>query len=284
MSESNAKFGTLYIVATPIGNLSDLSERAKSTFESVDFIAAEDTRVSIKLLNHLGIKKQLISYYEHNLLQRGELILNRITAGESCALCSDAGTPAISDPGEVIVKQAHALGIKVVPIPGACAAITALCASGQVTGSFVFEGFLPTNRRTKKQRLTQLQTEHRTVILYESPHKLLTTLKDLCDFLGTQRSITICRELTKIYEEICITTTGDAFNLYSEKKPKGEFVIIIAAQEESRSNEEEYTVQQAAMIAGEFIKSGDSASNAAKKAAKKTGLPKSEIYKMMQNL
>ncbi len=281
MSESNNNFGTLYIVATPIGNLSDFTLRAKQVFTEVDFIAAEDTRVTVKLLNHLGIKKQLISYYEHNLKQRGEVILNRIINGESCALCSDAGTPAISDPGELIVKQAHELGIKVVPIPGACAAITALCASGQVTGSFVFLGFLPTNRRIKKQRLAQLKAEEKTVILYESPHKLLTTLKDLCEFLGEDRSITICRELTKIYEEIFVTTTGNALNIYTEKKPKGEFVIIISALE-NIPQETEYTLQQAAELALSYINNNESTSSAAKKAAAETGFPKSDIYKLIQ--
>ena len=167
--------GTLYIVATPIGNLSDLTPRAAQTFEQVDFIAAEDTRVTLKLLNHLGIKKPMVSYYEHNLKERGDQILARIEAGESCALCSDAGMPAVSDPGELIVKDAHARGIRVVPVPAASAAVTALCVSGQVTGRWVFEGFLPTNRRQKKERLDALQNEERTVIFYEALHKLTTT-------------------------------------------------------------------------------------------------------------
>ena len=172
---------TLYIVATPIGNLGDLTPRAAKTFEEVDFIAAEDTRVTLKLLNHLGIKKPLVSYYEHNLKERGEYILNRIAAGENCALCSDAGMPAVSDPGEVIVRDAHARGIPVCPVPAASAAVTALCVSGQVTGRFVFEGFLPTNRRQKKDRLDQLKDEQRTMIFYEAPHKLPTTLRDFLE-------------------------------------------------------------------------------------------------------
>ena len=202
--------GTLYIVATPIGNLGDLTPRAAETFAKADFIAAEDTRVTLKLLNHLGLKKPMVSYYEHNLKERGGYILDRIEAGESCALCSDAGMPAVSDPGEVIVRDAHARGIPVVPVPAASAAVTALCVSGQPTGRFVFEGFLPTNRRQKKERLAALQNEERTVIFYEAPHKLPTTLQDLEQAFGPERSLTICRELTKLHEEIRVTTVGDA--------------------------------------------------------------------------
>ncbi|MEG2286323.1 MAG: 16S rRNA (cytidine(1402)-2'-O)-methyltransferase, partial [Ruthenibacterium sp.] len=171
--------GTLYIVATPIGNLSDMTPRAASTFAKADFIAAEDTRVTRKLMNYLELKKPMVSYYEHNLQERGAYILDRIAAGETCALCSDAGMPAISDPGEIIVRDAHARGIRVVPVPAASAAVTALAVSGQNTGRFVFEGFLPTNRRQKKERLAVLQAEQRTVIFYEAPHKLTTTLQDL---------------------------------------------------------------------------------------------------------
>ena len=200
--------GILYLVATPIGNLDDMTPRAAATFASADFIAAEDTRVTLKLLNHLGLKKPMVSYYEHNLKERGERILARIEAGETCALCSDAGMPAISDPGEIIVRDAHARGIRVVPVPGASAADTALIASGQCTGRFVFEGFLPTNRRQKKERLAALQAEQRTVIFYEAPHKLPTTLADLEEAFGPDRPLTVCRELTKLHEEIRKTTIG----------------------------------------------------------------------------
>lgn len=185
--------GTLYIVATPIGNLEDMTPRAAATFGSVDFIAAEDTRVTLKLLNHLGLKKPLVSYYEHNLKERGRYILDRIQAGESCALCSDAGMPAISDPGEVIVTDALAEGIKVVPVPAASACVTALAVSGQPTGRFVFEGFLPTNLRQRKERLEQLKGEERTVIFYEAPHKLRMTLGHLLAAFGPGRSITLAR-------------------------------------------------------------------------------------------
>ncbi len=282
MSEKSTKYGTLYIVATPIGNLSDLTKRAAETFEKADFIAAEDTRVTSKLLNYLGLKKPSVSYYEHNLKQRGEYILNRIMQGESCALCSDAGTPAISDPGEVIVRDAHELGIKVEPIPGACAAITALCASGQVTGTFVFEGFLPTNKRQKKARISALEHEKKTIIFYEAPHKLLTTLNDLCSALGNERSITVCRELTKLHEEIFVTTLGKAREIYTEKSPKGEFVLIMSGAQDEALEENEFTLQDATDLALNYINNGDSLSMAAKKAANETGFAKNEIYKQCQ--
>ena len=193
--------GTLYIVATPIGNLDDMPPRVAATFGAADFIAAEDTRVTMKLLNFLGLKKPMVSYYEH-ALQKGEAILQRIEAGESCALCSDAGMPCVSDPGEVIVRDALARGIKVVPVPAASACVTALAVSGQDTSRWVFEGFLPVNRKQKKERLADLLHEKRTVIFYEAPHKLRTTLDDLTAAFGPERSITLCRELTKLHEEV----------------------------------------------------------------------------------
>ena len=187
--------GTLYIVATPIGNLDDMPPRVAATFGAADFIAAEDTRVTMKLLNFLGLKKPMVSYYEH-ALQKGEGILRRIEAGENCALCSDAGMPCVSDPGEVIVRDALARGIKVVPVPAASACVTALAVSGQDTSRWVFEGFLPVNKKQKRERLAELQGEKRTVIFYEAPHKLRTTLDDLTTAFGPERSITLCRELT----------------------------------------------------------------------------------------
>lgn len=271
--------GILYIVATPIGNLSDLTPRAAQTFADVDFIAAEDTRVSVKLLNHLGLKKPMVSYYEHNLDERGDYILGRIAAGESCALCSDAGTPAVSDPGEVIVRDAHARGIRVVPIPAASAAVTALCVSGQITGRFVFEGFLPTNRRQKKERLAALQAEQRTVIFYEAPHKLCTTLQDLCEAFGEARSVTLCRELTKLHEEIRVTTLGGLRAHYAapDIAPRGEFVLVMAGAQPPQP--QAVTLEDAAAMAKQFQQDGDSPSVAAKKAAAKSGFSKSEIYK-----
>ncbi len=282
MQKQESLSGTLYIVATPIGNLSDLTLRASKILEQVDFIAAEDTRVTAKLLNYLNIKKPVVSYYEHNLKQKGEYILNRIKNGESCALCSDAGTPAISDPGEIIVKDAHEMGIKVEPIPGACAAIAALCSSGQVTSAFVFEGFLPTNKRQKKQRINALLTEQRTIILYEAPHKLLTTLTDLCKEMGEDRAITICRELTKLHEEIFVTTLGKALQLYTSKAPRGEFVIVVSGAETVFEQEPQFTLSDAVDIALAYMNENESASTACKKAALQTGFLKSEIYKQCQ--
>ena len=269
--------GILYIVATPIGNLSDLTPRAAATFESADFIAAEDTRVTVKLLNHLGLKKPMISYYEHNLKERGGAILDRVAAGESCALCSDAGMPAISDPGEELVRDAHARGIRVVPIPAASAAVTALCVSGQITGRFVFEGFLATNRRQKKERLAALQGEERTIIFYEAPHKLLTTLQDLEQAFGAQRSLTLCRELTKLHEEIRVTTVGEACVYYRENAPRGEFVLVMAGAQPVEKTE--MSLQEAVALAQSYMEDGDSAPTAAKKAAAASPFSKSEIYK-----
>lgn len=273
---SNA--GTLYVVATPLGNLSDLTPRAAETFRSVDFIAAEDTRVTLKLLNHLDVKKPMVSYYEHNLTQRGDYVLDRIEAGESCALCSDAGMPAISDPGELLVRDAHRRGLRVVPVPAASAAVTALSVSGQATGRFVFEGFLPTNRRQKKERLTALQGETRTILFYEAPHKLLTTLADLCAAFGEERSLSICRELTKLHEEVRVTTLGEARAYYEANAPRGEFVLVMAGAQPAQA--EEMTLEDAVALAQRFLEQGDALSFAAKKAAAQSGLPKSDIYKL----
>ncbi|MEG0092401.1 MAG: 16S rRNA (cytidine(1402)-2'-O)-methyltransferase, partial [Oscillospiraceae bacterium] len=214
--------------ATPIGNLSDLTPRMKQVFETVDFIAAEDTRVTVKLLNHFGIKKPMISYYEHNIKDRGDYIIDRIVSGESCAVCSDAGTPCISDPGEVLVAQAHERGVRTVPISGPSAVITALCVSGQSTGRFCFEGFLSTSKKQRTEHLKSLEKETRTMVFYEAPHKLLNTLKDFVSYFGQDRKLTLARELTKLHEEIKLTTTGQALDFYSENSPKGEFVLVLA--------------------------------------------------------
>ena len=257
--------GTLYIVATPIGNLEDMPPRVAATFGAADFIAAEDTRVTMKLLNYLGLKKPMVSYYEH-ALQKGEAILQRIEAGESCALCSDAGMPCVSDPGEVIVRDALARGIKVVPIPAASACVTALAVSGQDTSRWVFEGFLPVNRKQKKERLAELLQEKRTVIFYEAPHKLRTTLDDLTAAFGAERSITLCRELTKLHEEIWKTTLGEAQTHYAENDPRGEYVLVMAGAPAAEV-EEELTLEQAAQRALELTRNGYAASAAAKAAA-----------------
>lgn len=274
--------GTLYVVSTPLGNLNDLTPRAAATFGAVDFIAAEDTRVTVKLLNHLGLKKPMVSYYEHNAAQRGELILARIAAGESCALCSDAGVPAISDPGEALVVEAHAMGLQVVPVPGASAAVTALCVSGQSTARFVFEGFLPQNRRQRGERLAALQGEERTILLYEAPHKLPRTLQDLQEAFGPQRPLTVCREMTKLHEEIWVTTVGEACQKYVEVAPRGEFVLVLAGAPPQTAEETQMTLEDAAALGWRLAAEGLSASEAAKRAAAESGRGKSEIYREMQ--
>lgn len=272
--------GTLYIVATPIGNLDDMPPRVAATFGAADFVAAEDTRVTMRLLNYLGLKKPMVSYYEH-ALQKGEGILRRIEAGESCALCSDAGMPCISDPGEVIVRDALARGIRVVPVPGASACVTALAVSGQDTSRFVFEGFLPVNRRQKRQRLEELAGERRTVIFYEAPHKLRTTLDDLTAAFGPDRSITLCRELTKLHEEIQKTTLGEAAAFYAANEPRGEYVLVMAGASESLRPEEEATLDETASRALALAREGMSPTAAAKTAAQGTPWSKSDVYKAM---
>ena len=273
--------GTLYIVATPIGNLEDMTPRAAATFGSVDFIAAEDTRVTLKLLNHLGLKKPLVSYYEHNLKERGRYILDRIQAGESCALCSDAGMPAISDPGEVIVADALAEGIKVVPVPAASACVTALAVSGQPTGRFVFEGFLPTNLRQRRERLEQLKGEERTVIFYEAPHKLRMTLGHLLAAFGPGRSITLARELTKLHEEVVKTTLGEAVEYYEANQPRGEYVLVMAGASPAEARPAPPTLEEAAQKGRGLMEGGMSASAAAKLAAQNTPFSKSQIYRLL---
>ena len=272
--------GTLYIVATPIGNLDDMPPRVAATFGAADFIAAEDTRVTMKLLNHLGLKKPMVSYYEH-ALQKGEAILQRIEAGESCALCSDAGMPCVSDPGEVIVRDALARGIKVVPIPAASACVTALAVSGQDTSRWVFEGFLPVNRKQKKERLAELLGEKRTVIFYEAPHKLLATLKDMLEYFG-DRKISLCRELTKIHEEVVRTTLSEAIEIYEAMPPKGEFVLVVEGCKEEESTAA-LTLEQAAEQAQKLIDSGVKPSEACKETAALTGFKKSDIYSFIIN-
>lgn len=273
--------GTLYIVATPIGNLNDMTPRAAATFGSVDFVAAEDTRVTLKLLNHLGLKKPLVSYYEHNSKEKGQYILDRIAAGESCALCSDAGMPAISDPGEEIVRDALAQGIPVVPVPAASACVTALAVSGQDTSRFVFEGFLPVAAKPRKQRLESLAGETRTMIFYEAPHKLRSTLEDLEKTFGGQRSITLTRELTKLHEEIRKTTLEEACAYYQENAPRGEYVLVVAGGEAETMPQEQITLKQAAQAARRLMEEGMPPSAAAKKAAQGTAFSKSQVYRLL---
>ena len=268
--------GMLYLVPTPIGNLGDISIRCRETLENADFIAAEDTRVSLKLLNHLGIKKSLVSYYEHNKAFKGDVILQRILAGETCALVSDAGSPAISDPGEDLVKLCAAHGITVCAIPGPCAVITALSISGQATGRFCFEGFLSTAKKSRREHLESLKTEQRTMIFYEAPHKLVATLEDMRDVFGDDRSISLCRELSKLHEEVYRTTLGEAIAHYNENPPKGEFVLVVAGAEPVI--EEKPTATDAAARVRQLMEEGLSRKDAIKQTAKELDLPKNVVY------
>jgi len=268
--------GMLYLVPTPIGNLGDISQRCRETLEQADFIAAEDTRVSLKLLNHLGIKKSLVSYYEHNKAFKGDQIVQRILAGETCALVSDAGSPAISDPGEDLVKQCAEAGIVVCAIPGPCAAITALSISGQSTGRFCFEGFLSTAKKSRREHLDSLKNEMRTMIFYEAPHKLSATLEDLAEAFGSDRPISLCRELTKLHEEVIRTTLGQAVEYYQENPPKGEFVLVVAgapAQETAVASDSD-----AAARVAQLMQEGMSRKDAVKQTAKELNLPKNVVY------
>ena len=219
--------GSLYLVATPIGNLGDISRRMVETLEQVDFIAAEDTRVTIKLLNHLGLRKAMVSYHRHNVGSGGAAILERMLQGESCALVTDAGTPAISDPGEELVELCAQNGVPVFAIPGPCALVNALALSGLPTGRFTFEGFLAMNKKNRKAHLQSLLKEERTMIFYEAPHKLPSTLCDLRDAFGKERRISLCRELTKLHEEVRRETLEEAATYYGEHTPKGEFVLVV---------------------------------------------------------
>ncbi|MGN0976671.1 MAG: 16S rRNA (cytidine(1402)-2'-O)-methyltransferase [Faecousia sp.] len=270
--------GILYLVPTPIGNLGDISVRCRETLENADFIAAEDTRVTLKLLNHLGIKKSLVSYYEHNKAFKGDKIVDRILAGETCALVSDAGSPAISDPGEDLVKQCAEAGITVCAIPGPCAAITALSISGQSTGRFCFEGFLSTAKKSRREHLDSLKKEQRTMIFYEAPHKLLATLEDLRDTFGEDRGISLCRELTKLHEEVVRTTLGEAVQRYTVTPPKGEFVLIVAGAPQELP--EAVPEEDAAARVAQLIEAGLSRKDAVKQTAQELGLPKNTVYEI----
>ena len=274
--------GMLYLVPTPIGNLGDISERCRRTLEEADFIAAEDTRVSLKLLNYLGIKKSLVSYYEHNKAFKGNVILDRILAGETCALVSDAGSPAISDPGEDLVRLCAEHGITVTAIPGPCAVITALSISGLPTGRFCFEGFLSTAKKSRKEHLASLVGETRTMIFYEAPHKLLSTLQDLAEAFGNERKISLCRELTKLHEEVVRTTLGEAIAKYTENGPKGEFVLVVDGA--APVEKEVPTAEDAGEMVKRLMSEGLSRKDAIKQTAKSLDLPKNVVYDAALNI
>ena len=267
--------GKLFVVGTPIGNLGDLSPRAVQTLESVDFIAAEDTRVTLKLLNHFDIKKEMISYFEHNKRERGEIIISRILQGENCAIVTDAGMPAISDPGEDLVYLCHENGIKVEAVPGPTAFATALAISGMNTGRFTFEGFLSVAKKSRREHLESLENEERTMVFYEAPHKLLATLEDFYKAFGN-RDIALVREITKIHEEVIRTNLEDAIKKYTEEKPKGEFVVII---EGKKKEAQEITLEEAVSMAKRLVENGMSVNSAAKEISSQTPVKKSDIYK-----
>lgn len=268
--------GTLILVPTPIGNLGDISPRAQAALEGADFIAAEDTRVSIKLLNHLGLKKQLVSYHEHNKQESGPRILTRLLSGESCALVTDAGTPAISDPGEDLVRLCHENGVTVTAIPGPCAAVTALAMSGLPTGRWCFEGFLSVSKRSRREHLEVLRNETRTMIFYEAPHKLLSTLEDMQNTFGPERPLCLCRELTKLHEEAMRTTLGEALRYYQENSPRGEYVLIVggAAPQVEEAPSMEVCLQRVAALR----ESGMSLKDAVKTVSKDTGVARNVLY------
>ena len=273
--------GTLYLVPTPIGNLGDISRRMADTLARVDFIAAEDTRVTVKLLNHLGLKKPMVIYHRHNTRTGGQAVVNRLLAGESCALVTDAGTPAISDPGEELVAQCAGLGIPVCAIPGPCALVTALAVSGQPTGRFTFEGFLAMNKKNRRAHLDALRGEERTMIFYEAPHKLTATLQDLADAFGPDRPITLCRELTKLHEEVRRTTLGEAGAYYQENTPKGEFVLVIRGAEPAE--ERETTLEDGLVLVDRLRGEGLSLRDAVRQAAKELGLSRNQLYDLAVN-
>ena len=267
--------GTLYLVPTPIGNLGDISHLCIQTLAVADFIAAEDTRVSLKLLNHLEIKKPLVSYHEHNKKESGPRILERLLAGESCALVTDAGCPAISDPGEDLVRLCAETGVSVCALPGPCAAITALSVSALATGRFVFEGFLPAQKKERRARLDRLRSEERTMIFYEAPHRLRDTLGELLEVFGPERSVSLCRELTKLHEEILRLTLGSAAAYYAENEPRGEYVLVVAG---AVLKTETVSLEQAVSMVRALTESGTRTKDAVRQVAEETGVAKNALY------
>ena len=270
--------GKIYVVGTPIGNLNDFSPRAVETLESVDFICAEDTRVTLKLLNHFNIKKELVSYYEHNKNEKGQYIVDRLLNGENCAIVTDAGMPAISDPGEDLVKLCHEQGVKVESVPGPTAFATALALSGMNVRRFTFEGFLSVHNKERREHLDSLVNEKRTMVFYEAPHKLTNTLNDLYKYLG-DRELSIVREITKIHEEVIKTTLKQASEKYSNEKLKGEIVLVVAGKKDE--NNDNLTLEEAVAMAKKLVENGMSINMASKEIAGSTPFKKSDIYKAL---
>ena len=284
MEKNKTEGGALYLVATPIGNLADITERAKKVLSEVDFVAAEDTRNTAKLLSCYDIKNELVSYHEHNKRESGERIVARLLSGESCALVTDAGLPAISDPGEDLVRLARESGVVVHIIPGACAAVSALALSGLSTRRFAFEGFLPAKSSERRARLEEVASEARTLIFYEAPHKLVDTLKDMAAIFGEARKISLCRELTKLNEEVIATTLGEAVRYYENNDPRGEYVLVVE-EGDGRSQKDEEKDKLLSLSPEEHVKhyenEGLARMAAIKAAARDRGLSKSEMYKLL---
>lgn len=268
--------GTLYLVPTPIGNLGDISRRVEEALAQADFIAAEDTRVSVKLLNHLGLKKPMLTYHRHNTDSGGQAVIDRLLAGENCALVTDAGTPAISDPGEELVMRCAVLDIPVCAIPGPCALVTALAVSGQPTGRFTFEGFLAMNKKNRRAHLDSLRGECRTMVFYEAPHKLAATLLDLAEVFGPDRPVTLCRELTKLHEEIRRTTLGEGAEWYQKNAPRGEFVLVVRGAQPVE--EREATLEDGLALTDRLRGEGLSLRDAVQQAARELGLSRNQLY------
>jgi 16S rRNA (cytidine1402-2'-O)-methyltransferase len=270
--------GKLYLVGTPIGNLADFSPRARQTLEEADFIAAEDTRVTRKLLSHFSIHRPLVSYHEHNKSRSGEAIFQRIAAGETCALVTDAGMPCLSDPGADLVRLCAENGIPVTTVPGPSAAVSALVLSGLDTGRFTFEGFLSTANKKRLEHLASLQEETRTMIFYEAPHKLLRTLQDFEAVFGPERRIALCRELTKVHEEVCRTTVGEALQYYSgEAEPRGEYVLILAGAE--KKMEPVQSLPEALAELSRRREQGEPLRKACRAVSEETGIPINKLYR-----
>ena len=268
--------GTFYVIGTPIGNLDDITIRQLDTLKAVDFICAEDTRVTLKLLNRFEIKKQLISFHEHSSKADAQRIIDRIAAGESCGIVTDAGMPCISDPGEVLVKMCAENGIDIRVVPGPSAVVSAVAVSGLSTRRFTFEGFLPVPKKERAERLEKLRGETAVMVFYEAPHKLKTTLADLAEFFGGERKISLCRELTKIHEEVLRLTLTEAVEYYNVNEPKGEFVLVLEGAQESEGGE--LTIEEAMAQVRKLIEMGEKPTDACKAVAKETGFRKSELY------
>ena len=277
------KVGKLYVVGTPLGNLADWSPRAAEVLAAADFIAAEDTRVTLKLLNKFNIKTPMVSYHEHNHKLRGEQILGRLLLGESCALVTDAGMPAISDPGEDLVRLARQHGVEVCSVPGPSALITALAASGLPSGRFCFEGFLSVNKNSRREHLLSVQNDERTLIFYEAPHHLKETLKQLCEALGRERPAVAARELTKHYEEFNRRTLGELWEYYQENEPRGEFVLVVSGfdAEKADAGAQEAEPADPVQLVAELEQQGISRKEAMRETAKRLGISRRDVYNML---